>query len=331
VNRPEVAANRPDPAAMFREAGAALRPIVTGPAPPLRAERQYDRLQSNFVTLLFDRKDPAFDPELDATKAAFQRTVDRYPERDDLRFEYVQFANKVGLMWFSADRFDRADVWLALAARECETVVDAHPGVVSYRAQLADTLLNRAVAVSQIQGRPADTFLSLYRAASDQARRLVRDRPGVRDLANLGLDVCVRYAGALTALGRHAEAVGVWDEAGTYAPPERVRVVNLRRELARAQAGDAGAAVAAARRLADVPFTTAAEHGFYAAVLATAAAETKNGKPVLPADEAHRLRAEAGTLLEKAKALPDFAHVKPDLGDVPALKPLLEPKAPTNR
>jgi serine/threonine protein kinase len=330
-NRSQVAANRPDAATMFREGAALLRPIATGTAPALRAEQQYARLQANFAILLFARNDPSCSAASVTAREAFERAVSRYPDRDELRYEYVLFANKVGLTLFEADHFEQAETWLALAATECGTVVAAHPGVVSYRIQYADTLLNRAVTAFQVPDRLRDIAIPFFQTALDQVHRNVRDRPGVRDFKDQGLETCDRYATALTALGRHGDAIAVWDEAATYSSAERARAVGLRRELSRARAGDAATAVAAARRLAEKPFTTAEEQGFCAAVFTTAAAATKNGTLVFSADEVDRLTRDAKTLLDKAKSLPDFPRVRLELADVPALRPLLAPMGPAAR
>jgi serine/threonine protein kinase len=331
VDRPELIASRPDPAAMYREGVALLRPIATDQAPPLRAERQYARLLANYATLLFDRKDPACTAEFDAAKTAFDRTVHRHPSLDDLRIEYVQYAKKVGEAFFAIDQFEQADGWLGLAARECGTVVDSHPGVTVYRFLYAETLLNWAVAGSQVPKRAADVVLLPFSTALDQVRRLVRDRPKDPDLTALGLEICIRYAETSAALDRHSNGVAIWDEALSYTPPDRVWAVKLRRELARVRAGDVAAAVAAARRLAEKPLATAEEFGFYAAVLATAAAAKKDGKPVIPADEAAVLTGEAKSQLEKAKVAPDFDRVRLELTDVPALKSLLNSNSPKDR
>jgi tetratricopeptide (TPR) repeat protein len=329
--RPEAVAGRPDPSTLFREATQILQPLATARSPALPAERQFAKLQTNFALHLFLKDDHAFGPVLDAAKSTFERIVSRYPERDDLRFEYVKFADKAGTWWYEKGKVTDAERWFVLAVKECRTVVSAHPGVVTYRMQYAESLLNQAVVGCDVPGRVKGAVLPTFHAALDQVRRLHRDRAGSREVADLGLEVCSKLVAVLTFLDKHADAVAVWDEAATYAPPERARAVGLRRELARALAGDSATAVAAVRRLVEKPITTAEEQGFCAAVFATAAAAIKDGTPVFPTDEVDRLTRDAKTHLEMAKTLPDFPRVRPELADIPALRSLLGPKEPTAR
>jgi tetratricopeptide (TPR) repeat protein len=329
--RPDVLPGQPNPGDLFREAAAILQPLTASPSPALQAERQYAKLQTNFAAYLFGRDDLSFQHVLDSAKAAFERIVSRYPNRDDLLFEYVLFANKVGHWWDDRGKAAAADPWLAIAAEQCGRVVDAHPGVELYRMWYADILLNRAMIGSRTRGRSHEITVSQFQNALDQVRRLNRDRPGQPDVVVTGLQACAKLAAFLTAINRHAEAVVVWDEATTYAPKELLNAIGLHRELSRARAGDLLAAVATARRLKEKPLATAEEHGLCAAIFATAAAATKDGKSVFPADEVDRLTRDAKTHFDKAKGLPDFTSVRNELAEIPALQPLLGTKEPAVR
>jgi tetratricopeptide (TPR) repeat protein len=329
--QPEAAAGRPDPALLFREATAILQPLATATKPPLRAERQFAMLQANFAEYLVGKDDPAYGRVLTAATAAFDRIVRRYPERDDLRFEYVRFAYKVEHWWDDRGKTSLAEEWLELAGTQCSYIVGAHPGVWTYRMYYADILLIRAILGSEAPDRSPAAVVKYFQDALVEIRRLNRDRPGQQVVTGMGLDACVHLAAVLAKSGKHADAVGVWDEAAAFAPAGRVRAFGLRRELARAQSGDAATAVTTARRLAEKPLSSAEEFGFYAAVLATAAAANKDGKPVLPADEVDRLTRDTKTHLDRAKSLPDFPGVRPALSEVPALRPLLRTKEPAAR
>jgi hypothetical protein len=323
---PKLAKGRPDPAASFRKAEALLLPIVNGPNPPLQAERQFAKLETNFATYLFVHNDPTFPQVLTTAKGAFERIVHRYPDSDDLRFEYVIFADKVGQMWFVKDKFDEAETWLALAAKQCGGIVADHPGVVRYRIQYVDTLLRQAVSGYNSQKQTPEQFLPLFRAAIDQAKRIDADPYHQAEVRELGGIVCEQWAAALTGLNRLADVVPVWNEALAFAPPARIREIELRRELARCQAGDALLAVKNARSYTQPPLKTAEEYGYFAAVLAVAADTKKNGKPLFPTDDIEKLRGEVTSSIEKAKGLPDYDKTRIELTAIPALKLFLNPK-----
>jgi tetratricopeptide (TPR) repeat protein len=328
---PAAAVGRPDSTTLFREATAILQPLATDASPSLQAEHQFFKLQTNFAEHLFGKNDPEISRVLAAARTAFDRIVQRYPDRDDFRFEFVRHAYKVG-QWYD-ERLDSASakVWMAVAAEECGRIVDTHPGIWTYRIWYADILLIRATIEFEEPNLPPAEVVPQFLAALDQIRRLNRDWPGRRVVTDMGVDACKQLAVALTAAGKHTEALAVWDEAITYCPAERVRAISLRRELARVLAGNVTAAVMAARGLGEKNLTTAEEFGFYAAVLAAAAAATKDGKPAFPPDEANRLTSEAKSHIAKAKAAPDFARVRPELAKVPALHSFLDTNQPTAR